>query len=243
MLNEQAFADYLASKRRNEKVVNDSLKSFEAFQQFLNGSGLERLSNFTQNHIFNYIQPDKKTNRRGDIENANKFMIDLAASVAKGLYGADEAGAKHMASEINVYYLKQYEGTAVSYVNRRVKDFLPLPEDFAVNPALLHGLTNSQFVSAFKALHRLVKDIYANIAAVPFDWGYPDFLTTDGYYNRVNDILFAFEHCGTLGGGVITVDAKKFFADNAVKRHKKVELMIYGFQCMGFEIFGFTKKS
>jgi len=243
MLDKQEFSDYLVSKRRNEKAVSDSLKAFEEFQRFLDESGLERLSDFTQDHIFNYIQPNKKTNRRGNIENANKFMLDLAAAIAKGFYGADEAGVKHMASEINAYYLKQYEGTAVRYVNKRASHFLPLPEEFAVNSALLYGLTNSQFVAAFKALHGLIKDIYDNIASAPFDWGYPDFLTTDGYYNRVNDILFAFVYCGTLNSGVITVDANKFFTDNAVKRHKKVELMVAGFQRIGFKISGFSKKA
>jgi len=242
MLNRQAFNNYLVSKRRNEKSVNESLKQFDKFQQFIDGSGLTSLADFSASHIFDHIRPNKPTNRAGAIKDANNFMTDYAASIEKNLH--DDDNAKHVANVIRTYYKSSYEETAKAYAQMRLSKFLPLPDNFQVNPKILNGLTNSQFVAAFKDFHQLFKDIYSDIAnGAPFDWGYPDFLTTEGYYSRVSDILFAFATCGCYENAQITVDAKKFFAHSNIKRHKKVELMINGFRKMGFNINGFDKKA
>ena len=243
MLDRQAFNNYLISRRRNEKSISDSLKEFDKFMQFAEQARLKSPAELTAEHISDYIRPDKPSNRRVEIKNANNFMIDLAASAEKGFCSADEAGYQQMAAIIQAYYINLYEESAKDQVHRRLRHFFPLPDDFLVNPALLHGLTNAQFVAAFKALHQLVKDIYGDILNAPFEWGYPDFLTTDGYYNRVGDILFAFADCGTHSNGCITVNAQEFFKHNSVKLHKKVELMVKGLVRMGFTISGFAKKT
>ena len=243
MPSKQAFKDYLISKHRNEASINDSLQSFDKFYQFLDESGLKNLSDFTQDTLFSYIKPNQPDNRRGAIEKANNFALDLAAAIHKEFYDEDEPGAAHMAAEIDAYFLKQYEDTAKYHAEQRLKNFLPPPKDFKVNPALLQGLTNRQYVSAFHTLHNLLQDIYAAIAHDPFRWGYPNYLTTDGYYNRVNDILYVIALCGAYKNGGVTVDAKQFFAHKNIKRHKKIAQTIDGFRSMGFDITGFDKKA
>ena len=167
MLNKEAYAKYLVSTRRNEKAVNESMNQFENFQQFISNARLKELSELSKDVINAYIRPDKPTNRRGEIEKANKFMIDYATSIEKGFVCADEHEYKHIASEIRGYYKKQFENTAKGYVTRRMEQLLTLPDDFEVNPEILYGLTNEQFVTAFKALHRLVKEVYNDIPQIP----------------------------------------------------------------------------
>ena len=104
MLNKEVYAKYLASTRRNEKAVNASMNQFENFQQFLGNTRLKELSVLSQDVVHAFIRPDQPTNRRGEIEKANKFMIDYAASIEKGFIGADERGYKHIAAEIRGYY-------------------------------------------------------------------------------------------------------------------------------------------
>ena len=243
MLNGEVYAGYLASTRRNEKAVKDSMKQFENLQGFIDKCGLKGLSDFSQDIIHAHIRPDNADNRRGEIEKANKFMLDYATSIEKGFTGADEQGYIHIAKEIRAYYKKQFEDTAIKHAMQCKAKFLPLPGDFKVNPLVLHGLSNEQFVAAFKALHQLMKDIYDDIIKSPFEWGYPDFLTTEGYYDRVNDMLLSFFSCGSYKDGCIHVDAVNFFVSKRVKQHKKTELMIHGFKRMGFDIVGYEKKA
>ena len=78
MLNKDAFQAYLISKRRNEDRIHESLQSFDRFHQFLIKSGLQNLSDFTQDTLFNYIKPHQPDNRRVAISKANHFVQDLA---------------------------------------------------------------------------------------------------------------------------------------------------------------------
>jgi len=243
MLNGEMFTEYLASTGRNEKSVNDSLELFENLQRSIDENGLDDLSEFSQNIVHAFLQPYKQTYLRGEIEKANKFMIDYATSIEKGFTGANEQDYKHIANEIITYYKKQFEETAIEHVTQYKSRFLPVPDYFKVNPLMLNGLTNEQFVAAFKSLHRLMTDIYDNIIKSPFEWGYPDFLTTEGYYNRVNDILLSLFSYGTYKDGCVMVDAEKFLAEKRVKQHKKIKMMVDGLNRMGFNIAGCDKKS
>jgi hypothetical protein len=58
----------------------------------------------------------------------------------------------------------------------------------------------------------------------------------------VNDILFALKFCGEYQNGVLTINGNRFFAYSGVKRHKKVELMVSGFERMGLKFDVFDKK-
>jgi hypothetical protein len=125
----------------------------------------------------------------------------------------------------------------------RRKAILLIPDNVSIGKMHLKELTNEEFVKVFKKLQKLVIKIYEDIEKSPFSWGYPDFETTEGYYNRVVDFLFAFVFCGSYKKGTLTVNTKSFFAYTCIKRHKKPELMISGFEKLGFAIDGFDKKS
>ncbi|HKM33465.1 MAG TPA: hypothetical protein VJY54_01825 [Lachnospiraceae bacterium] len=136
-----------------------------------------------------------------------------------------------------------FEQTAINDVKEREQGILPIPADAKINPKHLGNLTNEQFITAFGELQQFVISCYKDIVKAPFEWGYPDFYSTGGYYNRVNDILFALAFCGEYQNGVLTVDGNKFFVYNGVKMHKKVELMVTGFEKMGMKFDSFNKKA
>lgn len=136
-----------------------------------------------------------------------------------------------------------FEQTATNDVKERKQAILPIPARVKISPKHRGELTDEQFISAFSELQQLVIACYNEIEKAPFEWGYPDFYTTEGYYNRVNDILFALVFCGEYQEGVLKVDGNKFFAYNGVKRHKKVELMISSFEKMGLRFESFSKKA
>lgn len=136
-----------------------------------------------------------------------------------------------------------FEQTAKNDLHERKQDILPIPSSIKISSRFLNGISNEQFVTAFSGLQKFVIACYDEIEKAPFGWGYPDFYTTDGYYNRVNDILFAMTFFGEYRDDVLTVDGNKFFAYSGIKRHKKVELVVSGFERMGLSFDSFDKKS
>ena len=139
--------------------------------------------------------------------------------------------------------MNNFEETAKKAVLAQKKKIIPIPNNIIIGKKHLKTLTNAQFISAFRELQKLIIKIYDDIEKSPFSWGYPDFETTDGYYYRVVDFLFAFVLCGSLEKNALTVNTKEFLSFGCVKRHKKPELMISGFNNNGFVIDGFYRKS
>lgn len=210
-------------KKSSPKLVEERLWLLDELEKIIDGK------NITEQNIATLIQPWDVSGRRNFLHNIAKFLNDYAKFIKR-----ECPSLTHVADVISKFYLNRYEDAGREAVQYRKKEMLQAPENFTVNLKLLNGLTNEQFVNAFRVLQLLVIDIYTDIEKAPFDWGYPDFDATDGYYNRVIDILFMLAP---------TVDAKDFFANNNIKRHKKVELMIAGFNRMGFVIEGFDKKT
>ena len=139
--------------------------------------------------------------------------------------------------------MNEFVQFAKEHLSDRKKEILPVPEVFKIDPKFLGELSNSQFCDAFHSLQKLVIDIYDDAYNSPYDWGFPDFKTTDGYYNRIMDFLFAFVNNGSYNSGTLNVNRKMLYADKNFKRHKKPELMVSGFTKMGFVFNGFSKKT
>ena len=137
-----------------------------------------------------------------------------------------------------------YRQKAIDAVVSYKHAILPIPEDTIIAQEHLSFLTNIAFVKAFADLQTLVRTAYTAIEQSPEDWGFPDFETTDGYYHRVVDFLFAFAICGCMDkSSALVVDTKQFFAHTSVKRHKKQEMMASSFEKTGLSIDNFSKKS
>jgi len=120
---------------------------------------------------------------------------------------------------------------------------LPIPNNAKIDPRHLTEISHEAFLMAFTQLQQIIMTCYDKIEAAPFFWGYPDYVTTEGAYNRLVDILFAIVFCGKYHQGVITVDTKVFFDSQSIKRHKKPERIIFGLTEVGFNFENFDKKS
>jgi len=234
MLHKQAYNDYLIKKKRKEKQIAERIELLDRFNAYLSLTGTA--GDITENDIFEFTHPKNNEHMRTRVQKANEFILDYAAFLKN-------EGSNPIADLIDVYYRNLYEKTAKNFVKARKNEILPAPSDFKVDEKHLTELTNNAFVSAFMKLQQTVTAIYDDIEKSPFQWGYPDFLITEGYYNRVMDILFGLVFNASYDDGILTVDTKKFFASKGVKRHKEVELMIVGFENFGFLFDGFNKKS
>jgi len=227
-INKGAYRDYLMKKNKKQTLINEYMSLLDSLAAVLN-----------DNPATTDIIPD--FNRRTQswsrvaLNTAYQFLDDYTKFIQKE--------QPLLAEAIRMGCRQIFEQTAKEDVKNRKQDILSIPANAKIDPKHLIELTNEQFVAAFDALQQFIIACYTDIEKEPFAWGYPDFYITEGYYNRVMDILFEFVFNGSYCDGVLTVDTKKFFVGKGVKRHKKVELMIAGFENFGFLFDGFNKKS
>jgi len=238
MLNKQSYTAYLASKKSSDKLTKERLGLLDRFNEVIVQNGITEISGIGEAEIIEHMRPWNRSGRRNFLHNISAFFADYAKFIDK-----ECPELSSLATVIRAFYLNEYIQGAKNVVGKFKDGFIPIPAGYKVNPTLLGELTSEQFVKAFAQLREFVTDCYDDIDKAPLEWGYPDFDATEGYYNRVMDILFAFGWHGTYQNGVMTVDTKQFFALNNVKRHKKIELMASGFKRMGLLLENFNKKS
>jgi len=238
MLDKQGYSNYLIKKKSSDKLTEERLGLLDRFNTIITQNGITSIEDIGEAEIAELIRPWDVSGRRNFLHNIHKFINDYVAFIKK-----ENPSQAPLGDFIEDYYKKGFEAQAKSAAAKRRAAVLPAPEEYKVNPQFLGEMDNDQFVNAFKELQQFVIRCYDDIQRTPFEWGYPEYETTDGYYNRVIDILFAIGLCGTYADGGITVDGTMFFANSIVKRHKKVERMISMFGQMGFSFDGFGKKT
>lgn len=232
MLDKKAYTDYLVKKVKNKKIIEEREKFFDKLNEILSPHGEDVLSSsisdFLQCYQWSLVE----------VQKAFDFLSDYVSFIQ-----AEHPQSVNIAESINGYCMNRFETTGREAATSRKKTILLIPDGVKVESNLLGSLSNDEFVSTFRESQKLIIKTYEDIERSPFDWGYPDFYITDGYYNRVFDFLYAFVCCGELSDGVLTIDTKQFLSFTSVKRHKKPELMITGFERIGFIFNGYDKKS
>jgi len=226
MLDKQAYRDYLINKRQSPQLIEERLKFLDELQIHLKQVSIEEISAFI--------------NRRGltSRQNAYKFLADYSTYIEK-----EVPKLLNISKIINQYCTQAFRDTARQAALLRKKAIVPIPKNVQIDPKHLGKLTNTEFVHAFSTLQKCLVKAYDAVEQHPFQWGYPDFYSTDPHrvYNRVIEVLFAFVSCGVVENNVLVVETKKFNAE--IKLHKKVELVTTGLEGMGFVLDGFDKKS
>lgn len=147
---------------------------------------------------------------------------------------------------------KTFEEPARDAVNAYKRAIVFIPEGTEIDPYFLGGLSNGEFVTAFKTLQQLVYDIYEEIERTsPFEWGWSGWSDMAAYgvwHNRVMGILGVFAETGEVQNDVLTVNKKEFFKHDTVKKQNqinaktKISMIIAGLMDMGLLIEGFDDK-
>ncbi|MCL2022774.1 MAG: hypothetical protein FWG82_00185 [Oscillospiraceae bacterium] len=228
MGNKQKFLQYLTEKKKKQNYIDECAVYMDHLSAAFDAKTISPAA------IPDFNERASSCSRVA-IKTAYQFLDDYAKFIEKE--------QPLIAEAIRKGCRQIFEQTAKDEVKKRRNDILPISDDVKITPKHLSELSNEQFVKAFGDLQRLIIACYDDIEKDPFAWGYPDYYTTGGYYNRINNILFALVFCGEYSKGVLKVDAAKFFARADVKRHKNIEMMISGFEKMGFVIEPFDKKS
>jgi len=238
MLDKQGYTAYLARKKSSDKLTDERIGLLDRFNAIIAQNGITEIERIGEVEIVELMRPWNVSGRRNFLHNIAKFLNDYVAYIRK-----ENHAQLPLADFIENYYRSGFEAYGKSAAERRRENILLAPAEFTVNPEYLSNMDNARFVDAFKELQEFVARCYEDIERAPFEWGYPDYETTDGYYNRVMDILVSIGLHGTYADRGITVDGTKFFANSLIKRNKKIELMVKGFVDMGLHFEGFGKKA
>jgi len=143
-------------------------------------------------------------------------------------------------------HLRQaFEEPVRKKMNEFKNSIMYIPSDAVINPEYLSksGLTNDEFVKAFKDLQEIVHNIYDAIENTsPFEWGWPTWhnLTVSGIkYRRVLNTLLSLSQYNSFDGDVLVVDKKVFYAWDWNKVEKaKSKVTLVKMSELGFELEG-----
>ena len=236
MLDRQKYSEYLLKKTKNAKVIDDNLRLFGVLEETISKSGVKAPADVNEKIVADFI--DCLGWSMVERQKGFDFIDGFASFIRSG-----QTELNPIADAISAFSMRWFEDSGKTAASSRRKTIVPIPADAVIDSRCLAGLTNAQFVDAFSELQKLVCAMYDDIGKDPFGWGYPDFYTTEGYYNILIDFLFGFVTAGNCADGVITVKGKDFRSLTSVKRHKKHETVIAGLNKMGFDISGFDKKA
>ena len=240
MFDKQKYAEYLSRTRKSDGTIHEYLKILDYFYEFIPGY---RKQNPQSSDIMMIEKFFAKYNV-AHMETVFRTMMKCLNQYAE--YTIENTGNSeflNIAEAVKETLANRYRQKAVNFAAGRKKLIIPIPENTCIEPKYLNGIDNEDFVLVFRELQNRIVSIYIGIEASPFEWGFPDFEQTDGYYNRVADFLFGFVRNGIYKDGTLTVDTKAFSADYDVKRHRKHELVIKALHNFGFEIKNFDKKN
>jgi len=228
-LKHMTFPKYLQDKGRKQNFIDQCKLLMEQLQKDLNEAESIHAA------IGKFILRDQGFKH---LDNSYMFLGDYATFCE----GDDDEFAETIRNVCNDIY---------AHAARRAMDILrshvvPIPQDTKINPTLLNGLTNEEFVDAFRTLQEIVLAIYDEIEKVPAEWGWHHSAAlwaggNGGHHNRVMKILGLLVGSGQPDGNTEIIDKKHFGLFDFTKKENG-RTMLPGLRNVGFELEGLEDK-
>ena len=246
--NAQTFLEYLTESGEKQTYIDQCTVLFAQWEAMnsSNAPTVKIIAMFLDNVWHKGILGDGVKAGLGAEKSTYRFLDDYAEFMGE---------SSLFAGAYREHIRQVFEEPARNAVNGYKKAIVFIPEDTKIDPYFLDGLTNHEFVIAFRALQQLVYGIYEEIERTsPFEWGWQgwqDKIAVGGscggygvWHNRIMGLLGAFADAGHLDGDVLVVDKKKFVHHDAVKNLKKARtnMITASFMDMGLSIEGFDDK-
>ena len=231
MENIPAFLHYLTEKSKKQTYIDMSRELLDNLRGTLGNKtpSSEAIDTFVRRRWSGYVSRDKDTYR---------ILNDYADFCETEWLIFSNAFREHVRDT--------FESEARKAMKTYKNAIVPIPKDTRIDPYFLGGLTNDDFVTAFKSFQEFIYAIYDGIErGSPFDWGWPDWnaITWEGInHNRVMMVLDAMVNSGEMDSDLLVVDKKRFSRHNICKPIAKTNLMLEGFMRTGLHIEGLDDK-
>ena len=229
MDNKQEFIQYLIEKKKPQNYIDQCDKFFNRLQRRLGGEPptMEVIDKFARHTWSGYATQDKMMYE----------FLDTYATFC-------ENKVLEFANAVHRHIKEAFEGLTKKAVRKYKSAIVFIPDDAKINPLFLEGLSNEEFIDAFRTWQELVYSIYEDIEkGSPFEWGFSSWkaLGVDGVdQSRVMNILKELAECGQISGDALVVDKKQF--GKACKPLNAARLMLEKFTDMGLIAEGLDNK-
>ena len=231
------FVAYLIEKKRAQKTIDEHMRLFDVFGD--TPPAAEEIG------IFCWGKPGAGY---GSVELTARwrFLDEFAAFCeAQDTAGKTDYELPIFAAAIRTLVHDHFEGDAWRAVTKFKQEIVFIPEGTQINAQYLNGLSNDEFVTAFRALQELIYGIYEGIEqGSPFEWGWPDWRGLTVYGINQGRVMRVFESLvgGEIAGDTLVVDKKSFFAYDFNKPQDRAIMLLKGFAQHGFYIEGLDDK-
>ena len=226
----RAFLEYLKEKKKNLHYTNTCKWFYDQFTE------ISAQAPDSSEQIYNFLER-VSFHSTGIRKNSHMFVTDYIAFI--------ENEQPQTADELRIEYERTLLHYALAAVQASKQRIVPIPKDTKINPEVLCGLTNDDFVTAFETLQEFVTACYDDILHNHEAWSY--FPKNKGYNFSTNigleemhlwGTLFKFSRHGRIGDNNVLIVDRSAFAVN-----KETTQLFDGFTNMGLVIDGFDKHS
>jgi len=232
--NEEAYFEYMVTKKR---------KNLDEHSVFLNELFAMFGDNPPSHEVITEFRKIVRKKGLGVMRKVYRILDDFVDfCVANEHFTFIDAYETHLS--------QVYEVAVRKKMRVFIDSFSFIPDDMAVNPLYLKqaGLTNVEFVKAFRDLQEIVYAVYGAIeSGSPFEWGWDAWqflMMTDRGYAHILNILHSLAHYNSLDGDVLVVDRKCFFSWDWNKDAKaKSKTTLVKMAEFGFKLDGIDGKS
>ena len=241
--NEEAFFVYLAEQGRKQSNIAQSSVYLEKLMFKFDGDQptAEIINEFMEN-----IKKTGSGTGLGTVKMAYQAISDFAAFCA-------DTGEFDFVYAYEEHIRQAFEEPVRNKMNEWKNQIAYIPDNTKINQKYLDkaGLTNDEFVQAFRGFQEMMYKIYEAIEhSSPFAWGWADWrgLTVGGIkYNRVILAFEAMAKYHDVENGVLVVNKKNFYGYDFHKTgegysKEKTDLLVKGMMTAGLHIEGIEDK-
>jgi len=199
MDDKHKFKQYLKHKNKKQDYIDKCGKLYDRLYKSLNGEQPtdDLICEFAKNSWSGYASRDKMV---------YDFLSAYADFCEDSDYNTSDVIRKHIKSA--------FEGLTKKAVVKYKHEMVFIPDDTLINPLFLEGLTNDEFVTAFRAWQEMIWAMYDEIErGSPFEWGFPGWETwtvVGVNQAQIMDVFRALAECAQLSSDALIVDKKAF---------------------------------
>jgi len=227
MTDKQKFSQYLKGEKKKSDYISKCNKLYDRLFESLGAASPELIGEFAKCLWSGYTVRDK-------------MIYDFLNAYAD----FSEKENAEIATAISEHIKTAFEGLSKKAVGKYRREMVFIPDDAEINPLFLDGMTNDEFVTAFREWQEMISAMYAEVEnGSPYAWGFPgweEWTVIGVNQSRIMEVFKVLVECSELSNDILLVDKKSF--GKACNPLHMAKLTLEKFADRGFSIEGLDEK-